>query len=1200
MKRIYAIILVCICLNTYAAIQTNEEGITISLTDKWQNTLIGSLLIDTDFVFMNAKTRDMLSIKLFPKNILFDSKNVPKSAEQITKTMHQFASIYANDIFFKEQEVIIDTYNVELNKENAVVFTSKFHNSDDFNYTWVGNVNNHMVLLKITTKSKTLSYETSDILQIIDSINITKSSIKIAHLKNNPNTLGYRFKLYQGISPLKNHTDNEIYKNMNAVFVEEDAISAYVISSHCTDINIPNSLLNNVLLNDLGIEKTLFSGPISHNKQELPLVIGEYSTANDDIYHMISTIKTDHNCQHLLAYIVEKEFPLVDRFLKFIDHFETQPIDSVDFLTNLPKNYLDNYANTLLDLAYKFYQLKMYTQSNYLYKKSYTIKPSEDTLYSVLNTYNLNYEFQKGLDYIDSIKFKELSTESMAWKAWFFSKLNKRQQAADTFKIIFDNEYSNDEDFFKYIEQLEKLKEYQKINLLVQKYKSSVNDQQKIKLVTAQIKIKTDPKLAKTYILSLMSDENLLINHQFDLLDQLIQIDAYEEIITYANNRIEKGFESAVLLNYLGDAYNALGKINKAYELMLKAHEMAPKNTVIESYYHSLRNTVGKADLSVLDENIQIVPIPESMQNKIATLKPKNKYDSYEYLYNISAYHHKIDSKNRKTLYSKIKINNQSGVANNKTLQFSFDQEYENIYINKFNVLDKDNKLITQFDVSKAYITTDNDGILADTDKLLNIPVPSLEIGVMIEYAITIESKSPSTTQPFTERLFVSSVANQYKAVVINGDLENIAVHASPDIQTHLVSDSIKYWDYDNIPNYKKTPLLPDLQDVFPVLKFSSIKNSWQKTGDEYLELINKKLNTQIENGLLLSLIAENNSPIENAKTIISYVQNNISYQAIEFGMRAQIPNKSSTTLENMYGDCKDHAVLLHDLLNSANIKAELALINSSNDINIELPTHNQFNHMIVYLPEINGGVFIDTTDKDASLDFSNPPSGMQDYHALVLEKNNSKLIQVSKSVPDNNLIKVHRTVDKNNNHYLYHEKAIINGSFASSFRNYLKSIEIDELESRILKWVNSYYSDLVLSDFKYHNLYDNELPLILEFNFFQEFDYANIKLPVFIEKYAMEFTPSPNRKWDYELKNTFKIESITKLLNGNNLKFSSINKEIDNQLMQWKISSDTKTLTFNSTIYPNRLPAENYEKLLKQSKTSYKTIENLMIDSYE
>jgi len=96
--------------------------------------------------------------------------------------------------------------------------------------------------------------------------------------------------------------------------------------------------------------------------------------------------------------------------------------------------------------------------------------------------------------------------------------------------------------------------------------------------------VKYDRNKAKNYIYQLFDNEQLVNKYQFKLLDYLADINEYQMIVIYSLKRIEQGYESAVLLNYLGDAQNILGDTDKAYASMKKAHAMAPDNSTIESY----------------------------------------------------------------------------------------------------------------------------------------------------------------------------------------------------------------------------------------------------------------------------------------------------------------------------------------------------------------------------------------------------------------------------------------------------------------------------------------------------------------------------------------------------------------------------------------------------------------------------------------
>lgn len=157
--------------------------------------------------------------------------------------------------------------------------------------------------------------------------------------------------------------------------------------------------------------------------------------------------------------------------------------------------------------------------------------------------------------------------------------------------------------------------------------------------------------------------------------------------------------------------------------------------------------------------------------------------------------------------------------------------------------------------------------------------------------------------------------------------------------------------------------------------------------------------------------------------------------------------------------------------------------------------------------------------------------------------------------------------------------------------------MEIDEIEYKLTNWVGNYYSGLEVKSFKFNNLYDNQIPLILEFTFAQDKEFISTKLPVFMEQYVMEFIQSPNRQWDFEYKIPFMISSETTIKKGSKLKFRKSDYSNDTHLMKWDIEANKKSIIFNSSVYSNRLPASEYSDLVKQSKRSYRILENLLID---
>ena len=67
------------------------------------------------------------------------------------------------------------------------------------------------------------------------------------------------------------------------------------------------------------------------------------------------------------------------------------------------------------------------------------------------------------------------------------------------------------------------------------------------------------------------------------------------------------------------------------------------------------------------------------------------------------------------------------------------------------------------------------------------------------------------------------------------------------------------------------------------------------------------------------------------------------------------MPNDPETVLARRYGDCKDAATLLMALLAAKAIEGEAALVNTAPAYGLnEVPTVGTFNHVIVYLPQLD------------------------------------------------------------------------------------------------------------------------------------------------------------------------------------------------------------------------------------------------------
>ncbi len=101
------------------------------------------------------------------------------------------------------------------------------------------------------------------------------------------------------------------------------------------------------------------------------------------------------------------------------------------------------------------------------------------------------------------------------------------------------------------------------------------------------------------------------------------------------------------------------------------------------------------------------------------------------------------------------------------------------------------------------------------------------------------------------------------------------------------------------------------------------------------------------------------------AAALHTWVSTNIRYVGIDLATGAIDPHPAEAVLDNGYGDCKDHVVLLAALLKAKGIDSDAALINLGNSFTLSgPPTLAQLDHVITWLPDFS--VYTDSTSSVA------------------------------------------------------------------------------------------------------------------------------------------------------------------------------------------------------------------------------------------
>lgn len=117
------------------------------------------------------------------------------------------------------------------------------------------------------------------------------------------------------------------------------------------------------------------------------------------------------------------------------------------------------------------------------------------------------------------------------------------------------------------------------------------------------------------------------------------------------------------------------------------------------------------------------------------------------------------------------------------------------------------------------------------------------------------------------------------------------------------------------------------------------------------------------------------------ARLLYNWVSKNIRYVGSYIGNGGYVPHDAQTILDNKWGDCKDHVVILETLLAAKNIESSAVLIHSGNAYVLpKLAGVYAFNHAITYVPSLD--LYLDSTDRFAP--FGILPMGDLDKQVLL------------------------------------------------------------------------------------------------------------------------------------------------------------------------------------------------------------------------
>jgi tetratricopeptide (TPR) repeat protein len=168
-----------------------------------------------------------------------------------------------------------------------------------------------------------------------------------------------------------------------------------------------------------------------------------------------------------------------------------------------------------------------------------------------------------------------------------------------------------------------------------------------------------------------------------------------------------------------------------------------------------------------------------------------------------------------------------------------------------------------------------------------------------------------------------------------------------------------------------------------PDVQISSFQ-SWEEVGQWYWNLQKERVEpTAAIRAKAAELTKGLTDDASKLQALYSFVSLQYRYIGIAFGIGRYQPHTADDILTNNYGDCKDKQTLLASLLQASGITLHPALISSTWQLDADIPSPAQFDHVIGYLPQGKTSIWLDTTPEVAPVGYLVPR--LRDKQALVM-----------------------------------------------------------------------------------------------------------------------------------------------------------------------------------------------------------------------
>lgn len=376
----------------------------------------------------------------------------------------------------------------------------------------------------------------------------------------------------------------------------------------------------------------------------------------------------------------------------------------------------------------------------------------------------------------------------------------------------------------------------------------------------------------------------------------------------------------------------------------------------------------------------------------------------------------------------RVKVQTAAGVEEFGQLVFSYNSANEKLDMNFVRVLKADGTVVnaTPSDIQDLTAPVTREAPVYTDARQKHVTVRGLRPGDVLEYQMLWKTHTAFAPNHFwVEQNFITA-----GSLVLNDELTiDIPASSKVKVKTHPGFDApaireeidrrVYVWKHANLKldeeNKKDEEAQKDgPEEPAPHVQLTTFQN-WDEVGQWYAGLQrdrivpDEKIKAKAE-----ALIAGRATDKDKVRALYDYVSRNFRYVSLSLGQGRYQSHAAASVLSNQYGDCKDKHTLLAAMLAAAGLRAHPVLIGFKRELDVDVPSPAQFNHVISAIPLGNEMLWADSTPEIAPLGLLEPH--LRNKKALLIPHTGPARVETTPADPPyqfSELITVEGTVDE-------------------------------------------------------------------------------------------------------------------------------------------------------------------------------------------